>query len=62
MRESSLIWFDLQKRKINAPIKKWFDSIREWKRGKGRPKITLVEVEKTDMLIKNVTVWFCIEW
>ena len=34
-------------------IVSWFKS-REWKKGRGRPKITLVEVKK-DMSIKEVT-------
>ena len=29
--------------------------LKQWKKGRGRPKITLVEVVKNDMLIKEVT-------
>ena len=31
----------------------WF-KLREWKKGRGRPKITLVEVVKNDLSIKEV--------
>ena len=32
----------------------WF-KLREWKKGRGRPRITLVEVVKKDMSIMEVT-------
>jgi len=48
MRESHLRWFGhVQRRAINAPIRKSELILVEGsKRGKGRPKIILVEVKK----------------
>ncbi len=55
MRESRLRWFDhMQIREINAPVRK-SELIQKKKRGRGRPKITIVEVVKNDMSIKEVT-------
>ena len=37
-------------------MREWFDQVKGTKRGRGRPKITLVKVvKKINMLIKEVT-------
>ena len=55
MRENRLKWFDhVQMKEINAPMQK-SDLIQEgMKMDQGKPKKTLVEVEKRDMLTKEV--------
>jgi hypothetical protein len=57
MRESHLRWFGhVQRRAINAPVRKSeLIQVEGTKKGRGRPKITLIEVVKNDMLIKKVT-------
>jgi hypothetical protein len=60
MRESCLRWFGhVQRREINAPVRKSeLIQVEGTKKCKGIPKITLIEVVKNDMLIKNVTeIW-----
>ena len=55
MRESRLTQFDyMQRREINAPVRKSELIQKKKKRGRGRPKITIVEVVKNDMSIKEV--------
>ena len=50
------IWFDhVQRRVINAPVRKSeLIQVERTKKGRGRPKITLIEVER-DMLVKKAT-------
>ncbi len=57
MRESYLRWFGhVQRRKINALVRKSeLIQVKRTKKGEGRPKITLIEVVKNDMLINNIT-------
>ena len=70
MRESHLRWFGhVQRRAINAPVrkseliqiegirhpKKKKKKLRELKKGRGRPKLTLMEQIKNDSSIKEVT-------
>ena len=60
MRESCLRWFGhIQRREINAPVRKSeLIQVEGMKKCKGIPNLTLIEVVKNDMLIKNVTeVW-----
>ena len=55
MRESRLRWFShVQKRTINAIVRKSeLIQVEGTKKGRGRPKITLIKVIKKDMLIKK---------
>ena len=48
MRKNHLRWFDhVQRRAINAPVRKWVDlSWGNKKKSRTRPKITLVEIIK----------------
>ena len=57
MRESHLRWFGhVQRRVINAPVRKSeLIQVEGMKKGRGRPKIILVQVIKKDMTIKEVT-------
>jgi hypothetical protein len=50
------IWFDhVQRRVINAPVRKSeLIQVERTRKGRGRPKITLIEVER-DMLVKKET-------
>jgi hypothetical protein len=50
------IWFDhVQRRVINAPVRKReLIQVERTRKGRGRPKITLIEVER-DMLVKKET-------
>ena len=56
MRESRLRWFGhVQRRVTNALVRKRkFIFVEGTKKGRGRPKLTLVKVIKIDMSIKGV--------
>ena len=57
IRENQLRWYGhIQNEAIRAPVKKSnLIQVNGMKRGRGRPKITLVKVVKKNMLIKEVT-------
>ena len=58
MRESCLRWFGhVWRRVINALVRKSdYIQVERRKKGRGRPKITLVKVVKNDVSIKEVTL------
>ena len=59
MRKNSLKNFDHVERKviINAPMtKRELIQVKTMEKGRGRPKIKLVELVKIDMSIKEVTM------
>ena len=58
MRKNSLKNFDHVERKvINAPMtKRELIQVKRMEKGRGRPKIKLVELVKIDMSIKEVTM------
>ena len=54
--ESFLRWFgDVSRNAINAPVKKIEFNLREQKKIRGRPKLTLIDIVKNDMSINEVT-------
>ena len=57
MRESRLRWFgNVQRSASNEPVRKSESiHVEGTKKGRGRPKITLVEVIKKDMSTRGVT-------
>ena len=56
MRETFLRWFgDFSRNAINAPVKKIEFNLREQKKSRGRPKLTLIDIVKKDISIKEVT-------
>ena len=56
IRESHLRWFGhVQRKSINVPVRKSeLIQVEVTKKGRGRPKMTLIEVVKKDMSIKEV--------
>ena len=58
MRKNSLKNFDHVERKvINSPMtKRKLIQVKRMEKGRGRPKIKLVELVKIDMSIKEVTM------
>ena len=58
MRESCLRWFGhVWRRVINALVRKSdYIQVERRKKGRGRPKITLVKIVKNDVSIKEVTL------
>ena len=57
-RESCLRWFGhVWRRVINALVRKSdYIQVERRKKGRGRPKITLVKIVKNDVSIKEVTL------
>ena len=56
IRESPLRWFGhVQRKSINVPVRKSeLIQVEVTKKGRGRPKMTLIEVVKKDTSIKEV--------